>query len=216
MKRFVDDRTAGTSDEVWLVEHEPVFTNGRRAASDEAPIGGIDVVNSDRGGLTTWHGPGQFVAYPLLDTRRLGVGVRELVMRLEQTIIDTLARYRVQAGRRDGAPGVYVDNAKIAALGLRIRNGCSLHGLSINVDNDLAPYRHIDACGLGLAATRLCDHAAVGGVDEVAAVWLALFSREFGLSIQTSNAAVYAQSAPGRSSDFDPFADGVMAESPAY
>ena len=130
--------------------------------------GDIPVVQTDRGGQVTYHGPGQLVAYLLLDVRRLGFGVRELVSRIEQTLIDLLASYDVQAAAKPDAPGVYVDGAKIASLGLRIRNGRSFHGLALNVDMDLAPFRRINPCGYaGLAMTQLRDLAGPIELDEV-------------------------------------------------
>lgn len=161
MQDFTDRRDADTPDEVWCVEHPPVFTQGQAGKAEHllAP-GDIPVVQVDRGGQVTFHGPGQLVVYPLLDLRRLGLGVRALVTRIEQAIIDTLALYGVTGERRAGAPGVYVSGAKIAALGLRVRRGCSFHGLAFNVDVDLEPFGRINPCGYeGLAVTRLADLA---------------------------------------------------------
>lgn len=159
MRDFTDRRTPDTPDELWLVEHAPVFTLGQAGRREHmlADVG-IPVIAVDRGGQVTYHGPGQVVAYVLLDLRRRGYGVKELVRRLEQAVIDLLARHGVSGERLPGAPGVYVGGAKVAALGLRIRNGCSYHGLALNVDLDLAPFRAINPCGYeGLAVTRLCD-----------------------------------------------------------
>ena len=148
MQRLTDTRDADTADELWVLEHDPVFTLGQAGKWEHVLLPGeIPVVPVDRGGQVTYHGPGQIVAYPLFDLRRLGIGVRELVHRIEQAIIDTLALYRIDAVRRDGAPGVYVGDAKIAALGLKIKNGCSYHGLSLNVDMDLSPFAAINPCG---------------------------------------------------------------------
>src|SRR5690554_3676572 len=148
MQRFTDARDAGTADELWLVEHDPVFTLGQagRIKHVLAP-GDIPVIPVDRGGQVTYHGPGQRVAYPLFDLRRLRIGVRELVCRIEQAVIDTLALWNIVGARREGAPGVYVDGAKIMALGLRVRRGCSFHGLAFNVNMDLEPFRRINPCG---------------------------------------------------------------------
>ncbi len=163
MRRFTEERDAATADEIWFVEHPPVFTLGLNA--DRAHVlapGGIPVVQIDRGGQVTYHGPGQLVVYVLFDVKRLGLGVRELVTGLEQAVIETIAPYGVQAyGRRD-APGVYVGGRKLAALGLRIRrNGC-YHGLAINVNMDLAPFSAINPCGYaGLEVTQLADLCAV-------------------------------------------------------
>ena len=150
MQRFTDERklVPDTQDEVWLVQHPPVFTQGQAGKAEHLLLpGDIPVVKSDRGGQVTYHGPGQLVAYLMLDVRRLGYGVRELVTRMEQCLIDLLASYGVSAAAKPDAPGVYVDGAKIASLGLRIRNGCSFHGLALNVDMDLEPFRRINPCG---------------------------------------------------------------------
>lgn len=161
MKDFVDAREASTPDELWLLEHEPVYTLG--LAGDPAHVlnpGDTPVVQTDRGGQVTWHGPGQVVVYVLLDMQRHALGPRELVRLLEEAAIRVLAEYGIRGARRPKAPGVYVDGAKIAALGLRIRRHCSYHGLALNVAPDLAPFRGINPCGYaGLAVTSL---AALG------------------------------------------------------
>lgn len=165
MQRFTDKRNEDTLDELWLVEHNPVFTLGQAAKPDHllAP-GDIPVVQIDRGGQVTYHGPGQLVAYPLLDLRRRGIGIRTLVDNLEQSIINTLAGYGIQGERRDGAPGVFVAGSKIAALGLRVRRGCTFHGLALNVAMDLEPYARINPCGFpGLAMTQI---STLGGPAE--------------------------------------------------
>jgi lipoyl(octanoyl) transferase len=169
MQDFTRARTAETPDEIWLVEHPPVFTLGLAGREEHVLTpGDIPVVKSDRGGQVTYHGPGQAVAYVMLDLRRLGIGARELVRRLEASAIDVLAGYGLEGHRRDGMPGVYVDDAKICAIGLRISRGCSYHGLAMNVDVDLAPFSRIDPCGYpGLAATRLAD---LGVGDKIGAV----------------------------------------------
>ena len=173
MQRFTDERklVPDTQDEVWLVQHPPVFTQGQAGKAEHLLLpGDIPVVKSDRGGQVTYHGPGQLVAYLMLDVRRLGFGVRELVTRMEQCLIDLLASYGVTAVARPDAPGVYVEGAKIASLGLRIRNGCSFHGLALNVDMDLEPFRRINPCGYaGLAMTQLRDHAGPIEFAEVGA-----------------------------------------------
>lgn len=159
MQAFTAARDEATSDELWLVEHPPVFTLGLNAKPEHllAP-GDIPVVNVDRGGQVTYHGPGQIVLYPLLDLNRLGIGVRELVRRMEQAVIDLLATHGLAAEGREDAPGVYVEGAKIAALGLRVRRGRSYHGLALNVDLDLAPFSRINPCGYpGMAVTRTRD-----------------------------------------------------------
>lgn len=164
MQQFTARRDADTADELWLTEHEPVFTQGLNGRPEHllAP-GDIPVVQVDRGGQVTYHGPGQLVIYCLLDILRLGIGVKGLVGRIEQSVIALLQHYGIQAQARAGAPGVYVGEAKIAALGLRIRKGCCYHGLSLNVDLDLEPFGRINPCGYrGLAVTRLRDL----GVDD--------------------------------------------------
>jgi lipoyl(octanoyl) transferase len=163
MQSFTDTRDDDTVDELWLVEHPPVFTQGQAGKAEHvlAP-GDIPVIPVDRGGQVTYHGPGQIVAYPLVDLKRLGVGVKEFVHRIEETIIRVLARYGVQGERVEGAPGIYVDGAKIASLGLRVRRGCSFHGLAFNVDMDLEPFSRINPCGFaGLEVIRLSDLAEV-------------------------------------------------------
>jgi lipoyl(octanoyl) transferase len=160
MKAFTLSRTETTPDELWVLQHPPVYTYGIAGRSEHLPRtdNGIPVVKVDRGGQITYHGPGQVVVYTLLDLRRRNLTVRELVKRLEQAVLDLLAEYDVVAQRRAGAPGVYVGDEKIAALGLRVSRGCSFHGLSFNVDVDLEPFRSIDPCGYpGLAVTRTAD-----------------------------------------------------------
>ena len=162
MQAFTDARDEHTLDELWLVEHEPVFTLGQAGKWEHVLLpGDIPVVPVDRGGQVTYHGPGQLVAYLLLDVRRSGIGVRELVSRIERSLIDLLASYGVSANAKPDAPGVYVDGAKIASLGLRIRNGRSFHGLALNVDMDLQPFQRINPCGYaGMAMTQLADQVA--------------------------------------------------------
>jgi lipoyl(octanoyl) transferase len=172
MRAFTRERGAQTADEIWLVEHPPVFTMGL-AAKDEHLLspGETPVVHTERGGQVTYHGPGQIVAYVLLDLHRAGLTVRGFVARLEQAVIDTLAAYGVQASRRAGAPGVYVEGAgagaKIASLGIRISRGCSYHGVALNVAMDLEPFSRINPCGYpGLAVTDL--RSLVGDIDPAA------------------------------------------------
>ena len=159
MQDFTAARSAETPDELWLCEHPPVFTQGLSGKPEHLLKDiGITVVQIDRGGQITYHGPGQVVAYLLLDLRRREITVRGLVNRIEQAVIDLLAGYGVTAERLAGAPGVYVGKAKIAALGLRIKRGCSYHGVSLNVDMDLTPYDAINPCGYeGMAVTQLRD-----------------------------------------------------------
>lgn len=159
MQAFTAQRVADTPDELWLLEHPPVYTQGQ-AGKPEHLIAATDipVVPIDRGGQITYHGPGQLVAYLLVDLRRRGYGVRELVTRMEQAVIDLLAAEGVSAERQAGAPGVYVAGAKIAALGLRVRHGCTYHGLALNVNMDLGPFAAINPCGYaGLAVTQCRD-----------------------------------------------------------
>ena len=163
MQAFTDRRDAGTPDELWLVEHPPVFTQGQAGRAEHllAP-GDIPVIQVDRGGQVTFHGPGQIVAYPLIDIGRLQMGVRALVCGIEQAIIDVLKSYAVDAKPIAGAPGVYVDGVKIASLGLRIRRGKSFHGLAFNINMDLEPFQRINPCGYkGLQVTNLSALAEV-------------------------------------------------------
>ncbi len=159
MQDFTAGRTAETPDELWIVEHPPVYTLGQAGKPEHILEDvGIPVVKIDRGGQVTYHGPGQVVIYLLLDLARLKIKVRELVTAIEQAVIDFLAAQGVAAERREGAPGVYVGEAKIAALGLKIKNGCSYHGLALNVDMDLYPFTAINPCGYaGLRVTQTRD-----------------------------------------------------------
>jgi lipoyl(octanoyl) transferase len=169
MQQFVDAREASTPDEIWLLEHPPVYTLGMAAdRSHVLAAGSIPVVASDRGGQVTYHGPGQLVAYPLLDVRRLGLNVRSLVLKLEQAVIDLVCAHGITAMGRREAPGVYVEGRKLASLGLRIRRGTSYHGLALNVDMDLAPFLHINPCGMaGMQVTQLADLGIRASVEEV-------------------------------------------------
>ena len=158
MQTFTLAREAQTPDELWHLQHPPVYTLGVAARAEHLPRwdNGIPVIRTDRGGQITFHGPGQVVIYTLLDLRRRNIGVRALVRRLEGAMIELLAAYGIEANGREDAPGVYVAGAKIGALGLRVRNGCCYHGLSLNVDMDLAPFEIINPCGYpGLAVTQL-------------------------------------------------------------
>ena len=171
MQSYTAGRTALSADEIWLVEHPPVYTLGVAGRAEHLPRGrdDIPVVRIDRGGQITYHGPGQAIAYVLLDMKRRSLGVRELVRLLESAVIDLLAEYGIESERRIEAPGVYVGGAKIAALGLRISRACSYHGLALNVDMDLSPFHAIDPCGYpGLAVTQLRDLGVADGVDAVA------------------------------------------------
>lgn len=169
MKTFTAGRNADTGDEIWLTEHEPVFTQGQAGKAEHvlAP-GDIPIVQSDRGGQVTYHGPGQIVGYLLFDLKRVGVTVRGLVTGIEESIVSLLADYGIQGAPRPDAPGVYVHGAKIAALGLRVRHGCSYHGLALNVAMDLEPFSRINPCGLlDVHVTQISD---LGGPADLAAV----------------------------------------------
>ena len=172
MRRLTATRSASTPDELWLLEHPAVYTVGQAGRLEHLlRETAIPVARVDRGGQITFHGPGQLVAYVLLDLRRRGLTIRRLVATLEQAVIDLLAGYRIAGERRPGAPGVYVAGAKIAALGLRVRNGCSYHGLALNVAMDLAPFRDIDPCGYaGLQVTQLADLGVEAPASDVADV----------------------------------------------
>ncbi|HEU4856285.1 MAG TPA: lipoyl(octanoyl) transferase LipB [Rhodanobacteraceae bacterium] len=191
MQAFTDARGQDTPDELWLVEHDPVFTLGQAGKPEHvlAP-GDIPVIHVDRGGQVTYHGPGQIVAYPLLDLRRLHVGVRDMVHRIEQSIIDTLAEWNIAGVRREGAPGVYVADAKIAALGLRVRHGCTFHGLAFNVAMDLEPFQRINPCGyVGLKVAQMLDLGGPSKLADVEEVLIAELGRQFGLSPQAAELA---------------------------
>lgn len=159
MHTFTDERDENSCDEVWLVEHNPVFTQGQAGKEEHVlAAGDIPVVKSDRGGQVTYHGPGQLVAYVLINLRRKKIGVRELVTHIENTVINTLSQFTIESAARPDAPGVYVDNKKICSLGLRIRKGCSFHGLALNVNMDLSPFLRINPCGYaGMEMIQLHD-----------------------------------------------------------
>jgi len=181
MSQFTNNRGPDTPDELWLLEHDPVFTLGQAGKTEHvlAP-GDIPVIHVDRGGQVTYHGPGQIVAYPMIDLRRVGVGVRELVHKIEQAIIDTLGHWNIGADRLEGAPGVYVAGAKVAALGLRVRRGCSFHGLAFNVNMDLEPYHRINPCGYkGLEVTQVLDLGGPSRLSDVEDALVDEFCRQF-------------------------------------
>ncbi|MDX5371463.1 MAG: lipoyl(octanoyl) transferase LipB [Pseudomonadaceae bacterium] len=171
MRRFTAERDESTPDEIWLLQHPRVFTQGQAGKAEHllAP-GDIPVIQVERGGQVTYHGPGQLVAYLMLNLRRRKLGVRELVTAMEQALVDVLAGYGVAAAPKADAPGVYVNGEKIASLGLRVRNGCSFHGLALNVDMDMAPFLRINPCGYaGLKMVQLRDLVeAPPALDEVA------------------------------------------------
>ena len=173
MHRFTDARDIDTADEIWLLQHPPVFTQGQAGRPEHVlDLGDIPLVQSDRGGQVTYHGPGQIVGYLMVDLPRLGIGIRRLVERIEQAIIDTLAAHDIADGcLRDGAPGVFcADGAKLASPGLRVRHGCSFHGLALNVDMDLAPFSRINPCGMqNQRMTDMRGRGASASLTEVSA-----------------------------------------------
>ena len=187
MSAFTDNRNDDSVDELWLVQHRPVFTQGRAGKSEHilAPST-IEIVQSDRGGQVTYHGPGQLVIYPLIDLTRRGLNVRDTVDLLETSIIELLSYYGLQANTIPGAPGVYIDGDKIASLGLRIRRGCSFHGLSLNVDMDLTPFTLINPCGYpGLEMVQLIDKVAdpsLVNMMEVEQHIISILTRKLGVT----------------------------------
>jgi lipoyl(octanoyl) transferase len=170
MRAFTDTRDATTQDEIWFLEHSPVFTLGMNGKQEHLlGTGNIPVVNTERGGQVTYHGPGQLVVYPLLDLRRNSLGVRDLVTALEESIVATVKEWGITAVARRDAPGVYVDGRKLASVGLRIRRGCSYHGLAFNIQMDLEPFLRINPCGYaGLEVTQLSKLGGAGDVFVVA------------------------------------------------
>ena len=194
MQAFTDARSETTPDELWLVEHDPVFTLGQAGKPEHVlAAGDIPVLHVDRGGQVTYHGPGQIVAYPLLDLRRLKVGVRDYVCRIEQAVIDTLAEWNIEGRRRAGAPGVYVNDAKVAALGIRVRRGCCFHGLAFNIAMDLEPFHRINPCGYaGLEVVAMQDLGGPAGLDAVKPVLLQALAARFGLRLQPADATMAA------------------------
>ncbi|MGI9878294.1 lipoyl(octanoyl) transferase LipB [Vibrio chagasii] len=166
MHKFTDERTEEEVDQVWLVEHNPVFTQGQAGKAEHVlNAGDIPVIQSDRGGQVTYHGPGQLVAYFLINIRRKKFGVRDLVTHIENLVINTLKAYNIDSAARPDAPGVYVDGKKICSLGLRIRRGCSFHGLALNVDMDLSPFLRINPCGY--QGMEMAQVSQLGGPSEL-------------------------------------------------
>ena len=190
MREFTDQRDQHTADEIWLVQHPPVFTLGQAGKPEHLlHPGDIPVVQSDRGGQVTYHGPGQLIGYLLLDLRRAKLGVRQLVTLIEQSIIALLDQYGIEAAARPEAPGVYVGQAKVAALGLRVRHGCSFHGLSLNVDMDLEPFSRINPCGYpGMAVTQLSALGAPRDISRVAADLVQQINLRLGYTLLDSGA----------------------------
>ena len=169
MQEFTNMRDKSTPDEIWFTEHEKVFTLGLNTAPEHLlETGDIPVVQIDRGGQVTYHGPGQLMIYPLIDLRRASLGVRDLVTALEQSVVDLAAEYDIDAASRRDAPGVYVDDVKLASIGLRIRRGSSFHGMALNVDTDLEPFSRINPCGFkGLEVTSLARLGAESNLNAV-------------------------------------------------
>lgn len=187
MQAFTNQRSDECPDEIWVVEHEPVFTQGQAGKPEHviAP-GDIPIVKTDRGGQVTYHGPGQLVVYPLLKLKRLNLGVRDLVSCIERSVIESLAHYGIDAKAKLDAPGVYVDGKKIASLGLRVRRGCSFHGVSINVDMNLEPFARINPCGYkGMKMTQLSHllGSKSPNVDRYAQQYLPILQKHLGLKI---------------------------------
>lgn len=168
MRQFTDQRDETVPDEIWLLEHHPVFTQGQNGKPEHilAP-GNIPIIQVDRGGQVTYHGPGQLVAYTLIDLKRKKLTIRELVTRLEQSVIDFLKEYDIHAAAKREAPGVYIDGKKICSVGLRIRRGCSYHGLAFNIAMDLEPFSRINPCGFqGLEVTQLAEFDSQTNINE--------------------------------------------------
>ncbi len=183
MQAFTDARDGTVPDELWIVQHDPVFTLGQAGKPEHVlAAGDIPVLRVDRGGQVTYHGPGQIVAYPLVDLRRIGLGVRELVECIEQAVIEVLADWNILGERKPGAPGVYVAGAKVMALGLRVRRGCSFHGLAFNVAMDLEPFQRINPCGYqGLAVTSVLDLGGPSQPESIVATLVEALSAQLGM-----------------------------------
>ncbi len=180
MRDFTDERNEHTPDEIWPLEHPPVYTLGQAGKSEHIlHPGNIPIIQTDRGGQVTYHGPGQLVVYVLFDIKRLNIGVRKLVSILEHSVINLLKEFDINARARKEAPGVYVNEAKICSIGLRVRRGCSYHGLALNVDMDLTPFKGINPCGFeNLSMTQLSDLGIKKSVQEIAPVLVHYLERE--------------------------------------
>jgi lipoyl(octanoyl) transferase len=188
MQTFTDERDESTADEIWFCEHSPVFTLGLNAGREHvlAP-GDIPIVQIDRGGQVTYHGPGMLMIYPLIDIRRGNIGVRGLVTALEQSVVDLVAGFGIEAAARPHAPGVYVNDRKLASVGLRIRRGASFHGMALNVDCDLEPFSRINPCGFeGLQMTDLKELGIGRSLEEVAQLLLPRFADRLGLLVDAN------------------------------
>lgn len=186
MREYTDRRDATSSDQLWLLQHPPVFTLGQAGKPEHLlDPGDIPVIQTDRGGQVTYHGPGQLVAYLLLDLRRAGLGIRALVTGLEQATISLLAEYGIPGSARPDAPGVYVNERKIASIGLRVRRGCTLHGLSLNTDMDLRPFTRINPCGYpGLAVTQLADLGVKCDIPNVGRAFSGHLAKALGYTLE--------------------------------
>ena len=192
MQAFTDQRDDNSHDALWLLNHTPVFTQGKNGRPEHllAP-GDIEVVPIDRGGQVTYHGPGQIMAYVMVDLRRLGIGIRSLVSALENAMVATLAGYDIDAYAKPDAPGVYVGDAKIGSIGLRVRRGASYHGLALNVDMDLEPFQRIDPCGYhGLRMTQVADLGGPRSLDIVADDLSAALCNALGVQAETVGGAL--------------------------
>ncbi len=184
MQKITDVRDENTPDEIWFLQHPPVFSLGRNASTEHllAP-GAIPVVPIDRGGQVTYHGPGQLVVYPLIDLRRASLGVRDMVTALERSVVDSAAEYGIEAYPRADAPGVYVEGMKLASVGLRVRRGCTYHGLAFNLDMDLEPFSRINPCGYqGLQVTQLSELGGPSNVAQMARVLAPHLLRHLGFT----------------------------------
>jgi len=181
MQALTDNRDEQTVDELWLLQHPRVFTQGQAGKAEHLLMpGDIPVIQVDRGGQVTYHGPGQLVVYFMLDIKRLGIGVRNLVTAIEESTVNTLAHFGVESAAKPDAPGVYIDGTKVASLGLRVRRGCSFHGLAINVDMDLEPFNRVNPCGYaGMVMTQVAHHAEVT-LEQVADQFVTEFCKAVG------------------------------------
>lgn len=187
MQHFTDTRNSDTVDEIWLLEHEPVFTQGQAGKAEHLlSTGDIPVVQVDRGGQVTYHGPGQLVVYLMIDLRRSKIGVREIVTLMEKSIISVLAKFSIDGYTKSDAPGVYVNQTKIASLGLRVRRGCSFHGFALNLDLDTTPFLRINPCGYaGMKMSNLSDFVNNLDKQQVAQLLADFFVREVGYNVVT-------------------------------
>ncbi len=183
MQSFTDQRSIDDLDQIWIVEHDPVFTQGTAGKPEHVlDVGDIPIIKTDRGGQVTYHGPGQLVIYPLINIKRLKLGVRDLVTAIEQSIIEMMAQFGVDAYAKCDAPGVYVDNRKLASLGLRIRKGCSFHGLAVNINMDLSPFLRINPCGYaGMEMVQAKDLGGPQNVTEAGDILTPILIHKLGL-----------------------------------